>query len=168
MVSDDKFQKLEKRVQELEEQYRRLSMQIANMSFKDDLNRSMPIEGNKVGSKDTSKYIFKGKTYNKRNLVYATIVEIIDKEKIKKIDELYKLIPNSLQGTTLGVIQKAENISNYKGADDRYFLKDEQLITLGKDKYAVCKQWSKDNINKYIDHMNKLKMNIKVVNKEDK
>lgn len=102
------------------------------------------------GSKDTTKYLFKGRTYGKSRLVLAVVSDYVNTHREMSFDNLKEIFPDSLQGS-LGVF--ATHDSAIKREDGRrYFTNgDEVLVTSDNIQIAVCNQWGASyNIEKFI------------------
>lgn len=110
--------------------------------------------------KDLTKYNFKGKEYSKRKLVLAVIRDFTKKNATITFAELLKKFPNKIQGS-YGVFKtKEEALEINSKSGDRFFCEDENIIQLQDCSIAVCSQWGKDNILKFIETSIKLGISI--------
>ncbi len=103
----------------------------------------------RTNGKDYTRYEFNGQDYGKGKLVLAVIEDYVSQHPSISFSELLDKFPKRLQGS-LGVFQeysKADEIfrnSQYK----RHYLKNK--IKLADCDIAVCSQWGRDNIHKFI------------------
>ena len=107
-----------------------------------------------------------GKTYNKRGLVYAVIYFLATQHKIDSGEELRKMFPDKIQGS-LGVIRRIESARQYTNAEKRYYLKPAEMLTFCDGQYAVCCQWDKHNIERFIKRANQYGCTIFYIEEED-
>jgi len=111
--------------------------------------------------RDKTKYMFEGKVYAKNRLVLAIIKKYIEQNNTN-YENLAKVFDKSLQGS-LGVIELYDNAVKVSDAKKRYFLKDEDIITLQGVKIVVCTQWGIFNIVKFIKQAQSLGFNIETI-----
>ena len=112
-------------------------------------------------NRDKTKYMFEGKVYPKNRLVLAIVKKYIEKNNPTFV-ELSKIFDKSLQGS-LGVVELYEEATKISDAAKRFFLKEEDVITLQKDKVVVCTQWGIFNIVKFIKRAQALGFNIETI-----
>ena len=117
------------------------------------------IETNKV-KKDFSTFDFQDKSYNKGRLVNEVIKAYVRDNPSINFSELEEVFPAELQGS-LGVITTKENaVQIYKRTGHkRYYIKPNELIRVSDQKVATSNQWKVDNIEKFINHINKMELN---------
>lgn len=103
-------------------------------------------------SKDYTKYMFQGKQYNKRRLVLAVIRQYVKENPTITYQQLQQIFPKNLGRTyeVVEIAQKAKAIFK-RGGRKRHFINQEDLLSLvdGKE-IAVCNQWSKKKITKFL------------------
>lgn len=109
------------------------------------------------GSKDYTKYIFQGNSFNKRKLVLTVVHQWIKDNKPNTIAELLKAFPLDI------FIPLDEAIYNSK-RKDRHFLGDDEILEFSDlTKYAISNQWGRGNIENFINHARKLNYEIEEV-----
>ena len=118
----------------------------------------------KLSGKDYAKYVFNGKTCTKNRLVLAVVKSYVDLHPKTTFAELKKLFPDQLQGKGhYGVftsIEEAEIIfagTGYK----RHFIEPDEVIELEDKKTAVCNQWGRSNIKRFLAKTSELGFPIK-------
>lgn len=117
--------------------------------------------------KDYSKFEFRGNTYNKGKLVNKVLKTIVEEKPTLTFAELERLIPRSLQGSsgvfsTIENAQEIYNRENNKSKQKRNYMKPDELIELSDSTIATSTQWKVENIQRFIDHVNKLDGNFKI------
>lgn len=117
-------------------------------------------------NRDFSKFDFKGITYNKARLVNKVLKTIIESKPNITFAELERLIPQNLQGS-IGVFTTSENAQEIfdRTGHKRYYLKSEELIELADSTIATSTQWGIGNIEPFVNHINGLEGDFKIVNK---
>jgi len=113
---------------------------------------------NNIGKKDTTQYIFNGKTYGKGRLVLAVVEEYIKNHNNITLEELHKLFPKEIQGSFF-VVDSLENakkiVEESRNHRKRHFINDPIKLSNG-EKIVVTTEWGKSNIDKFIDKARKL------------
>ena len=100
-------------------------------------------------NRDKTKYMFEGKVYAKNRLVLAIVKKYIEQHN-PTYAELCQVFDKSLQGS-LGVVELFDKACEISDASKRFFLKDEDILTLkNKQTVVVCTQWGIFNIVKFI------------------
>jgi len=125
--------KLKKRIEELE---------------KLTLSPSIQADEPKTANRDKTKYMFEGKVYPKNRLVLAIIKKYVEQNN-PSYQVLQNIFDKSLQGS-LGVVELYDNAIKISDASKRFFMKDEDILTLYGSKVVVCTQWGIFNIIKFI------------------
>lgn len=164
MVTDQQYRDLLTRMDELENKLNVLSRSMAEMKMKSGLKSTKPQEPDVAKHKDITKYTFEGKKYSKRQLVLEIVKRYILENNIHDVEEIWKIFPDHIQGS-LGVIRRAEDAELYEGAIDRYFFRDNELITLNDGVYVVCKDWTAKNIKRFLQIAETLGYTIDIVNR---
>lgn len=101
--------------------------------------------------KDTTRYLFNNKEYNKRQFVYQSVRKIITDRQCSSLKQAQELFPRGLHNI-FEVVEDYDIASGYQG--DRFYLKPEELIHFENgDTGAICKQWDINNITDYIKHI---------------
>lgn len=106
---------------------------------------------NTLSSKDSTKYIFNGKSIGKGRLVLAVIKQHVENNPSLTFAELEKQFPKICQGS-LGVFTTADAANDIytKTNRSRHFVKPDELIILSDSSIAVCSQWGIKNIDGFI------------------
>ncbi|WP_060874322.1 endonuclease NucS domain-containing protein [Myroides odoratus] len=104
--------------------------------------------------RDRTKYLFNGKSLGKGRLVYEIVCVYTKNNQHLTYDELKQKFPNRLQGSSIGVIEKLDDIKqNYQnGKKKRHFLDNEDiLVTVDEVQFAVSTEWGLANIGAMIE-----------------
>lgn len=115
----------------------------------------------KQNDRDKTKYMFEGKVYPKNRLVLAVVKKYVA-ENNPNYEQLISVFDKSLQGS-LGVVELYDNAIKISDAPKRYFMKEEDIITLDHKKVVVCTQWGIFNIVKFVKQANALNFNIETI-----
>ena len=99
-------------------------------------------------NRDKTKYMFEGKVYPKNRIVLAVVKKYIEQNN-PSYEELSCVFDKSLQGS-LGVVELYDNAIKISDAQKRFFMKDEDILTLKNNKIVVCTQWGIFNIVKFL------------------
>ncbi len=108
-----------------------------------------------ITGRDTSKLSFQGKQFGKGQLVLAVIREHVAKNPTITLEELKEQFPDSLQ-PRYGTIKEVQQAKKLSVDRDRFFLKPEQVFSVGNKKVAVSNQWGINNITPFISAAKKL------------
>lgn len=108
-------------------------------------------------SKDRTKYVYNGNTYNKRKIVLKIIHDWIKYQQPKDIEELKHDFPQQLRsGGLFFPLEDAEYTYGKQGRH-RHFLNEDEIIKFQDGtKYAISNQWGKHNIEPFITQARKL------------
>lgn len=108
-------------------------------------------------SKDYTRYLFQGNSFNKRKLVLAVIQQWVAENKPNNLSELLQAFPQEIRSGGLFVpVEEAKGIYDRQGIY-RHFLGDgEKLVFPDSTQYAVSNQWGKGNIEKFINQAKKI------------
>jgi hypothetical protein len=102
-------------------------------------------------SKDYTRYLFHGDSFNKRKLVLAVIRHWVEGNKPKNISELLQAFPQDIRSGGLFVPElEAKEIYNRQGIYRHFLGDDEVLEFIDSTRYAISNQWGKGNIEKFI------------------
>ena len=107
-------------------------------------------------SKDYTQYIFEGEIYNKRKLVLAVLKKYLQNNPPQNIDSLKSKFRHK---RLFAPLDEAKEKAKRQG-QPRHFLKDEDIIIIGENKYAISNQWGVGNIEDFIEDVKKLGLNI--------
>ena len=162
MVTDRQFRELTEKFNELSAKYAQMSKDIAAIQMKLDLVRQRKNEEPSQAHKDITKYLFMGKQLSKRDLVLTCIKQYIADTGITNPGLLFEVFPDHVQGP-LGVFRKVEEAEVYKGAQNRYYFGDDDILHLDDGIYVVSKDWTAKNIGRFIDIMETLGYDIKPI-----
>ena len=113
------------------------------------------------GKKDTTKYNFKEhKNLGKGRLVLVVIKDYLINNPDMTFDELSNVFPPSLQNKNgrYGVFAKTQEIEEKHHV--RYFMKEDDRVTLADTEIAVCTQWGIDNIPLFLNACKSLDLKI--------
>jgi len=108
-------------------------------------------------SRDKTKYCFNNQYYGKGRLVLAVVEKYVSNNSDTTFDELLKIFPKHIQGST-GVFNEYEYVINkYAGKNHkRHFLKPDEIIQLSNCVIAVCTEWGMVNIDDFIQRAESL------------
>jgi hypothetical protein len=108
-------------------------------------------------SKDYTRYLFHGDSFNKRKLVLAVIRHWVEVNKPNDISEMLQAFPQEIRsGGLLVPEQEAKEIYNRQGIYRHFLGDDEVLEFIDSTRYAISNQWGKGNIEKFIGQARKL------------
>jgi hypothetical protein len=116
--------------------------------------------------RDFSKFEFKGNTYNKSRLVHKVLKSYVEENPNVTFAKLEKAFPNWIQGS-MGVFTTKENavaIFDNTG-HKRYYINANEFIELDDETIASCTQWGIENITKFVDHVNEMDNDFKIISK---
>ena len=105
--------------------------------------------------------MFDGKVLPKNRLVLAIIKKYVAENDVT-FEELCGVFDRSLQGS-LGVVELLENAKKVADGPKRYFMKEEDVLTLNGLKVVVCTQWGIFNIVKFIKRAESLGFKIETI-----
>ena len=111
---------------------------------------------------DKTKYQLNGKVYWKNGLVLACIKKYVEDHPKLTFSALEKAFPRKLQGSRgcFDTVERAQGILANSG-HRRHFLKPDELIDLADVRIAVCDQWTKDSIGRFLGAAKELDFKIK-------
>lgn len=102
--------------------------------------------------RDYTRYIFNSSEYNKRKLVLAVVMDWINKNNPKNIDELTKAFPMETHSLNLFKEESEAIIIYNRQGRTRHFLADDEVIEFPDNtRYALSNQWGMSNIFKFLD-----------------
>lgn len=107
--------------------------------------------------KDTTKYLFNNTVFAKNRLVLAIVGSYVEDHPNISYAELKKVFPDDLQGS-YGVFiaqSDADEILSNSGYK-RHFIEPDEIIQLSDEKIAICSQWGKGNIKRFLSKAKKL------------
>lgn len=112
-------------------------------------------------NRDKTKYMLDGKVYPKNRLVLAVIKKYV-MQSHPSFEQLNSVFDRSLQGS-LGVVETYENAEKISDSAKRYFMKEEDILTLDNQKVVVCTQWGIFNIVKFVKRAQALGFEIETI-----
>lgn len=116
-------------------------------------------------SKDYTRYIFDGNSFNKRKLVLAVIRHWVDVNNPGSISDILQAFPQDIRSGGLFISeQEAKEIYDRQGIYRHFLGDDEVLEFLDSTRYAISNQWGKGNIGKFIGQAKKLGYEIEETN----
>ena len=102
-------------------------------------------------AKDSQQYSFNGQIYGKGRLVLAVVKQYVTDKPNITADELETTFDGSIQGS-IGVVRKLSELTNFSSDPQRrFFLNQGDIIKTVTEECTVCHQWSKFNINSFIN-----------------
>ena len=108
-------------------------------------------------SKDYTRYLFQGNSFNKRKLVLAVIQHWVSENKPSSISELLQAFPQEIRRGGLFVPeQEAKEIYQRQGIYRHFLGEGEVLEFSDSTRYAISNQWGKGNIEKFVNQSKKL------------
>ena len=164
MVTDKQYQELSKKCEELERKYAQMSRDIASIKMALDIKKTRKAETQMPARKDITRYHFDGKQTNKRHLVLNCIKKYIQDSGIHDAEKLLEIFPDYIQGP-LGVIRAVEDAEKYSSPEDRYFFADNDVLRLQTGIFVISKDWTVNNIGKFIEVMETLGYEIKPISR---
>lgn len=165
MVTDKQFADLKDQFNDLKRQFAKISQDMTEIQMRFGLRKVNVPEETKRNRKDTTRYKFDGKLWNKRQLVLECIKKYTKEHPEKNWSELAEIFPDYIQGS-LGVIRSAEEAEKYQDATIHYFFEDPDIIYLMGKQYVVCKDWTVHNIDRFISLIGNLGYEIEVIKRE--
>jgi len=108
-------------------------------------------------SKDYTRYLFYGNSFNKRKLVLAVIQKWISENNPKNLSDLLQTFSQEIRSGGLFVpIDEAKKIYDRQGIY-RHFLGEGEILKFpDSTQYAISNQWGKGNIEKFITQVKKI------------
>ncbi len=117
-------------------------------------------------NKDFTKFEFEGQIYNKGRLVNRVLKTYVEKNLGITYSELEQAFPSFVQGS-MGVFvskDKSQEIFDRTG-HKRYYIKPDELIKLSDTTISTCTQWGYGNIVRFVDHVNNMSNDLKIISK---
>ena len=122
---------------------------------------------NSTKMKDYTKYIFAGKKLGKGRLVLSVVQMYINENQEITYEQLKEIFPDSLQSSSKiqfssvkVVFDKEENIMDQH--KKRFFMKDEEIISIKDCNIAVSKEWNYQNIQNILNVVAKLGYHVEI------
>jgi len=116
-----------------------------------------------TGKKDTTQYLFNGKTFGKGRLVLAVVEDYINNHNTITFEELRKLFPKEIQGSFFVVdslVNAKKIVEESRLHKKRHFINNPIKLSSG-EKIVVTTEWGKSNIDKFINKAQVLGYTIK-------
>ena len=115
-------------------------------------------------SKDTTQYLFEGKTLGKGRLALAIVKRHVEANPAITFAELEKAFPKSCQGSVgvVATVDQANHIYSTSGRK-RHFLDPEDLIQVQDVSAAVSSQWGIGNIDRLLRRAGELGYKVQAV-----
>lgn len=109
---------------------------------------------------DKTKYIFDGIIYSKRRCVLAVVTKYCQDNPDKSFADVQTIFKKEIQGS-LGIVETVDNIETKAAGSEnperclkRFFMKPGEIIKLQDTNIAVCGEWTKDTMEKFIKLVN--------------
>ncbi len=112
-------------------------------------------------NRDKTKYMFEGKIYPKNRLVLAIVKNYVEQNN-PTYEQLNNVFDKSLQGS-LKVVELYDDALKISDAAKRYFMKEQDILSLHGQKVVVCTQWGIFNIVKFVKIAQSLGFNIETI-----
>lgn len=126
------------------------------------LKTPTPVKKEESGSnRDKTKYMFEGKVFPKNRLVLAIVKRYVEQNS-PSFAELNEVFDRSLQGS-LGVVELFENAEKISDGAKRFFMTEQDVLTLADAKVVVCTQWGIFNIVKFVKRAQALGFDIETI-----
>lgn len=110
---------------------------------------------------DKTKYIFDGIIYSKRRCVLAVVTKYCQDNSDETFADVQAIFKKGIQGS-LGIVETVDSIETKAAGSKnperylkRFFMKPGEIIKLQDTNIAVCGEWTKDTMEKFIEHVNK-------------
>lgn len=100
-------------------------------------------------SRDNCSYRFNGQTYGKGPLVRAIVTHYVSEYPHISLEGLKEAFPDSLL-KRFGIFQEIETAKRIANGGPRYFYKEDQQIQLSDAVVVVCSQFTKENIQPFL------------------
>jgi len=108
-------------------------------------------------SKDYTRYIFNGSSFNKRKLVLAVIQKWVDENDPKSLSDLLQVFPQEVRGSGLFVSEQDAKEIYERQNIYRHFLGENEILEFqDSTRYAISNQWGKGNIERFIEQSRKI------------
>jgi len=106
--------------------------------------------------RDTTQYVFNGEFLGKGRLVLAVVKRYVEDHPNITFSALENAFPKGCQGSygVFALLEDANEIYSSKGRK-RHFIELDERISLADCTIAICSQWGKTNIAKFIDQATK-------------
>lgn len=114
------------------------------------------------GSKDYTKYQFRGSSYNKCRLVLAVVREHVRQHPDISMVQIQLAFPDKVQGSS-GIIRPFKDVYQKGDLQRRFFMKQEDRVRIasGREEAVVCTQWGTGNIGQFLEQAARLGYEIK-------
>lgn len=120
----------------------------------DPVDPTLPRVRNRQG------YQFNGTVYGKGPLVLAVIRQHVDSNPGITYNDLKDVFPDELL-KSYGIFRRLDAAQEASRKRKRYFLKDDQLVTVTDGQIAICNQFTADNIGAFIEKAKEVGYDIK-------
>ena len=115
-------------------------------------------------SRDYTRYLFNGDTFNKRKLVLAVIQAWVARHSPDNLAELLQAFPQEIRSGGLFVPEEETKAIYHRQGIQRHFLGDGEILSFPDgSRYAISNQWGKGNIDKFLNQSKKLGYEIEEV-----
>ncbi|GHV20970.1 hypothetical protein FACS189494_05670 [Spirochaetia bacterium] len=113
-----------------------------------------------VGQKDTTQYVFNGKAYGKGRLVLAVVKEYFKNNPSCTLKDLQDVFLKYSSYYVVDTYSFAENV--YKTTKYKRYFMDSPIVLNDGEKVAVCREWGRGNIDRFIKNAKKLGFQIEI------
>ena len=121
-------------------------------------SRKTSAKKNRTASRDRSKLSFKGEKYGKGRLVLAIVSQYVKDHPKATYSELKEAFPDSLH--SLGVVRPVSSAKKASPDHKRFFT--DNVLKLADKAVAVCADFGKSNIGKFLKHASGLGYKVRV------
>lgn len=114
----------------------------------------------KASGRDTTKYLFNGKTYGKNRLVLAVVQKYVREHPNVSAEDLMSTFDKSLQGS-FGVVRRLDGLKeSHADYEHRFFTAPNEKIQTSTGICLVSTQWGKPNIGAFLKRAKQLNYEI--------
>ena len=155
------------RILKLEKEVEKLNQIIATRSkegvvLENKQSSELYAQQQSVVSRDKTKYLFDNKRYGKNRLVLAVVTDYVKSHNDLTIQQLKNEFDKSLQGS-IGVVEDYEIAKKRNDYLVRFFVNQDELITLQDGIACVCSQWGVLNIPNFLKKAEQLGYHIEKI-----
>ena len=111
-------------------------------------------------ARDNSKFTFNGQEYGKGPLVRAIVEQYVKDHPASTYDDLAKVFPREPIMPRFGIFEEVEKAKIIAKKGNRYFTKEEQVISLADCKVVVTNQWTKVLLDQFLGFIQPLRFKI--------
>jgi len=118
-----------------------------------------PVKPKSTG-RDNSTYKFQGHEYGKGPLVKAIVAQYVQDNPTVTYEELLKVFPRNPIMPRFGIFEEIDKAKMIAKKGNRYFMKEEQVISLADCRVIITNQWTKALLDQFLDLIQPLNYDI--------